>query len=65
MNFSFQPPSTFVFVRFTKVFLLKAVHPLKVCQLTKFNGPTLTVASFASTSAVSMPTTLEWLKLQD
>jgi hypothetical protein len=34
---------------FTKNILLKFVHPLKIYQNTTFNGPTLTVASFAST----------------
>jgi hypothetical protein len=29
---------------------LKVVHPLKICQHTKLCGPTLTGASFASTS---------------
>jgi hypothetical protein len=32
--------------------LLKVVHPLKIYQYTKFHGPTLTGASFASTSEV-------------
>jgi hypothetical protein len=31
---------------------LKVVHPLKIYQYTKFHGPTLTGASFASTSEV-------------
>jgi hypothetical protein len=29
-------------------YLLKVVHPLKIYQYTKFHGPTLTGASFAS-----------------
>jgi hypothetical protein len=36
----------------TKIVLLKVVHPLKIYQYTKFHGPTLTGASFASTSEV-------------
>jgi hypothetical protein len=31
---------------------LKVVHPLKIYQFSKFNGSTLTGASFASTSEV-------------
>jgi hypothetical protein len=31
--------------------LLKVVHALKIYQYTKFHGPTLTGASFASTSS--------------
>jgi hypothetical protein len=44
---------------------LKVVHPLKIYQYTKFHGPTLTGASFASTSEVRTSAILEWLKLRD
>jgi hypothetical protein len=36
----------------TKVVLFKTVHPLKIYQNTKFQGPALTGASFASASEV-------------
>jgi hypothetical protein len=45
--------------------LLKVVHPLKIYQHTKFHGPTLTGASFASTSGVLTSAILEWLKVRD
>jgi hypothetical protein len=48
-----QTAAMFVFFVFDKNgVLLKVVHPLKVYQYTKFHGPTLTGASFASTSEV-------------
>jgi len=50
-NFKFQPPVIFVFLFFTKVFLLKVVYPLKIFQIT-FHDPTLTGANFASASVV-------------
>jgi hypothetical protein len=50
MNFNIQTAAMFVFL--TKIVLLKVVHPLKIYQYTKFHGPTLTSASFASTSEV-------------
>jgi hypothetical protein len=34
--------------------LLKVAHPLKIYQYTKFHGPTLTGADFASTSEASL-----------
>jgi hypothetical protein len=53
MNFNIQTAAVFVFFLFlTKTLLLKVVHPLKLYQYTKFHGPTLTGASFASTSEV-------------
>jgi hypothetical protein len=44
----------FVFFVFDKngLVILKVVHPLKIYQYTKFHGPTLIGASFASTSKV-------------
>jgi hypothetical protein len=50
LTFKRPPCSYFLFL--TKMVLLKVVHPLKVYQYTKFNGPTLIGASFASTSEV-------------
>jgi len=44
--------------------LLKAVHPLNIYQNTEFHGPTLTGASFASTSKVWTSAILEWLQLR-
>jgi hypothetical protein len=38
---------------FENVVLLNVVHPLKICLHTQFRGPTLDVANFASTSALS------------
>jgi hypothetical protein len=52
MNFNIQLAAMFVFFVFDKTGLLKAVHPLKIYQYTKFHGPTLTGASFASNSEV-------------
>jgi hypothetical protein len=55
-NYEFQHSNgpMFVFFVFDKneMVLLKVVHPLKIYQYTKFHGPTLTGASFASTSEV-------------
>jgi hypothetical protein len=51
MNFNIQTAAMFVFFS-TKMVLLKVARPLKVYQYTKFDGPTLTGASFASTSEV-------------
>jgi hypothetical protein len=52
MNFNIQLVAMFVFFVFDKMVLLKDVDPLKIYQYTKFHGPTLTGASFASTSEV-------------
>jgi hypothetical protein len=38
---------------------------LKIYHYTKFHGPTLTGASFASTSEVWTSAILEWLKVRD
>jgi hypothetical protein len=66
MNINIQTAAMFVFFLFlTKIILLKVVHPLKIYQYTKFHGPTLTGASFASTSAVLTSAILEWLKVRD
>jgi hypothetical protein len=46
LTFKRQPCSYFLFL--TKIVWLKVVHPLKIYQYTKFDGPTLTGASFAS-----------------
>jgi hypothetical protein len=40
------------FSLFAKAVSLKVVHPLKIYQTTKFHDPTLTGASFISTSKV-------------
>jgi hypothetical protein len=47
-----------------KTVSLKVVHPLKIYQNTKFNGPTLSSASFAFTSELLTSATLELLQLQ-
>jgi hypothetical protein len=52
MNFDIQTAAMFVFFVFDKNDLIKFVHPLKIYHYTKFHGPTLTGASFASTSEV-------------
>jgi hypothetical protein len=52
MNFNIQTAAMFVFLFLTKMVELKVVHPLRIYQCTKFHGPTLTGASFASTSDV-------------
>jgi hypothetical protein len=64
MNFNFQTAAMFVFF-FTKMVLPKVVHRLKIYQYTKFHGPTLTGASFASTSEVWTSAILEWSKIRD
>jgi hypothetical protein len=64
MNF-FQLAAMFVFLFLTKIVLLKVVHPLKIYQYTKFHVPTLSGASFASTSEVWTSAILEWLKIRD
>jgi hypothetical protein len=50
---------------FHKTVLLKVINPVKIYQHTKFHDPTLTGASFVSTSEVWTPTILKWLKLHD
>jgi hypothetical protein len=52
MNFNIQTAAMFVFFVFDKNGLIKVVHTLKIYQYTKFHGPTLTGAGFASTSEV-------------
>jgi hypothetical protein len=52
MNFIIQTAAMFVFSVLTKMVFLKVLHPLKFYQYAKFHGPTLTGASFASTSEV-------------
>jgi hypothetical protein len=58
-----RPPCLYFFL--TKMVLLKVVHPLKIYQYIKFHGPTLTGASFASTSEVWTSAILESLKVRD
>jgi hypothetical protein len=50
MNLNFQPLAMFVFLFLflTKLGLLKVIHPLKMYQHTKLNGPKVTGESFAS-----------------
>jgi hypothetical protein len=50
MNFNIQTAAMFVLFVFDKNGLIKSCYPLKVYQYTKFHGPTLTGAGFASTS---------------
>jgi hypothetical protein len=52
MNFNIQLAAMFVFFVSEKMVLLEVVHPLKIYQHTTFHDPTLTGASFASTSEV-------------
>jgi hypothetical protein len=63
LTFKRPPCSYFLFL--TKMVLLKVAHPLKIYQYTKFHGPTLTGASFASTSEVWTSAIFEWLKVRD
>jgi hypothetical protein len=65
MNFNIQTAAMFVFSLFDKNSCLKVVHRLNIYQYTKFHGPTLTGASFASTSQVWTSAILEWLKVRD
>jgi hypothetical protein len=48
LNFNLPPCSHASFS--AKVVSVKVVHPLKIYQNTKFHGPTLTGASFTSTT---------------
>jgi hypothetical protein len=50
MNVNIQAAA--MFVLFDKNGLIKIVHPLKIYQYIKFHVPTLTGASFTSTSEV-------------
>jgi hypothetical protein len=50
LNFNL-PPCSYIWI-VAEVVILKVVHPLKICQHTNFYGPTLTGASFASSSVV-------------
>jgi len=50
MDFSIQPPSTFVFLIPHKTVLFKVVHLLNIYQHTQFHGQTLSSVSFAPTS---------------
>jgi hypothetical protein len=52
MNFNFIPPTKFIVLFFRRMVSMKVVHALKVYPRTKFNGLTLTSASFAFTSEV-------------
>jgi hypothetical protein len=63
-NFNIQMAAMFVFF-LTKMVLLKVVYPFKIYQYTKFCGPTLAGASFASTSEVWTSAILECLKVWD
>jgi hypothetical protein len=65
MNFNIQTAMFIFFFLLTKMALLKVVYPLKIYQHTKFHVPTLTGASFASTSEVLTSAILEWLKVRD
>jgi hypothetical protein len=65
MNFDSQTAAMFVFSFLTKIVALKVVHLLKIYQYTKFHGPTLTGASFASTSDVLTSAILECLKVRN
>jgi hypothetical protein len=60
VNFNFQPPAIFVFFIFllfaAKVVLLKVVYPLKICQHTKYHGPTLTGQIFHPPQQFENPT---------
>jgi hypothetical protein len=66
MNFNIQTAAMFVFfLFFTKMVLLQVVHPLKIYQYTKFHGPTLTGARFASTSEIWTSAFLERLEVRN
>jgi hypothetical protein len=52
MNFNIQTAAIFAFFVFDKNGLVRIVHPLNIYQYTNLHGPTLTDASFASTSEV-------------
>jgi hypothetical protein len=52
MNFNIQTAAMLVFFVFNKNGFIKVIHPLKIYQYTKFHVPTLTGASFVSTSEV-------------
>jgi hypothetical protein len=50
LNINSPPCSYFRFS--AKMVLLKVVHPLKICQNTKFHGPAFTDASVVFTSEI-------------
>lgn len=54
-----------IFGFFTKMIIMKGVHPLKVYHHTEFCGHMLSGSSFVSMSEVLTSTILECLKLQD
>jgi hypothetical protein len=62
LNFNLPPCSHFSF--FAKVVLLKVVHRLTIYRSTKFDGPTLTGASFTSASKIWTSSSLERLQLR-
>jgi hypothetical protein len=53
LNINHPPCSYFSF--FAKIVLLEVVRPLKISQNTKFDGPALTGASFASPQKFERP----------
>jgi hypothetical protein len=66
MNFNIQLAAMFVFFVFDKNGLLNSCSSFEALSVyTQFHGPTLTGASFASTSVVWTSAILEWLKVQD
>jgi hypothetical protein len=64
MNLTFNSPVRLYFLSLLLIFLLKVLHSLKIYHNTKCYDPTLTGASFVSTSEVWTPAILVWLKLQ-
>jgi hypothetical protein len=52
MNFNIQTAAMFVFIVFDKNGLIESCSSFEDLSVTKFHGPTLTGASFASTSEV-------------
>jgi hypothetical protein len=60
MNFNIQTAAMFVFFYFDKNSLIKSYSSFEDLSVSKFHGPTLTGASFASTSEVWTSAILEW-----
>jgi hypothetical protein len=66
INLNIQTAAMFVFFVFDKNGLIKSCSSFEdISVFLKFHGPTLTGASFASTSEVWTSTILEWLTLRD
>jgi hypothetical protein len=65
INFNIQTPAMFVFFVFNKNGFIRSCSSFEDLSEKKIHGPTLTGASFSSTSEVWTSAILEWLKVRD